>query len=581
MGKIKITINNVAIEAAEGATILECAKAAGAYIPTLCHLNLHDGRMYNRPATCRVCMVEVEGRRNLAPACVTQVTEGMVVKTNSIKAIKTRRKMIELLLSNHPKDCLICERNSNCELRQLSARFKIDRERYKGKTSNYDIDESAYSIRRDPNKCILCRRCETMCNTIQTVGVYSTLYRGFDAVMGTAFNNPMKDTPCTFCGQCVSVCPTGALTQIGSAEKIWDVINDPDKYVIVQTAPAVRAALGEEFGIPAGTSVTGKMVTALRQLGFAKVYDTDFAADLTIMEEASEFIKRVKENGTLPILTSCCPAWVNFIEYQFPELLDIPSSCKSPHEMFGAVAKTYLAKKLNVDPEKMVVVSIMPCVAKKYEVNRHEMSVDGVKSVDYVLTTRELASMIKEAGILFNDVPDSDFDSVMGESSGAGVIFGVTGGVIEAALRTAYCWITGEKPPKVEFSDLRGLEGIKEAAYNIAGTDFKIAVASGLGNSRKLLEAVRDKKEFYHAIEIMACPGGCVNGGGQPYHGHDKETVVKRANALYSEDESKTIRFSHENPDIVKLYEEFLGEPGGHKAHKLLHTAYEKKDIYA
>jgi iron-only hydrogenase group A len=580
MGKISVTINNVTIEVEAGSTILDCAKAAGAYIPTLCHLNLHNGGMVNQVATCRVCMVEVEGRRNLAPACATQVLNGMVVRTNSIKAIKTRRKMIELLLSNHPKDCLFCERNETCELRKLASRFKIDRERYRGKTSDYEIDGAAYSIRRDPNKCVLCRRCETMCNTVQTVGVYSMLYRGFNSVMGTAFNDSIKDTPCTFCGQCVSVCPTGALTQVNNSAKIWDALNDPEKFVIVQTAPAVRAALGEEFGMEAGTSVTGKMAAALRQLGFAKVYDTDFAADLTIMEEANEFIKRVTEKGTLPILTSCCPAWVNFIEYQFPELLDIPSSCKSPHEMFGAVAKTYLAKKLGVDPAKIVVVSVMPCVAKKYEVQRGEMITDGYKSVDYVITTRELAAMIKEAGILFNDIQDSDFDGVMGESTGASVIFGVTGGVIEAALRTAYCWLTGEKPPQVEFSELRGLEGIKEATYNIAGTDFKIAVASGLGNSRKLLEAIRDKKEFYHAIEIMACPGGCVNGGGQPYHGHDKETLQKRAEALYSEDERKTIRFSHENPDIIKLYDEFLEKPGSHKAHELLHTSYAKKKLY-
>lgn len=577
---IKVSINNIEIEANEGSTILDCAKKAGAYIPTLCHLNLHNSGMVNQVATCRVCMVEVEGKRSLVPACATTITNGMKIKTNSIRAIKTRRKMVELLLSNHPKSCLICDRNSNCELQQLAADLKISEDKYEGKRSKIKLDETSFSLVRDPEKCVLCRRCETMCNDIQTVGVYSAINRGFETTIGTAYNEPMNETYCTFCGQCVSVCPTGALTQVNNTAKVWDVLNDPDKYVIVQTAPAVRAALGEEFGIEIGTSVTGKMVTAIRQLGFDKVYDTDFAADLTIMEEAAEFIHRLKHNGTLPILTSCCPAWVKFIEHQFPELLDIPSTCKSPHEMFGTIAKTYLAEKLNVSPEKIVVVSVMPCIAKKYEAARPELSTDGAQSVDYVITTRELASMIKEAGILFTSLEDTDFDSVMGESSGAGVIFGTTGGVIEAALRTAYFWLTGEKPAQVEFSELRGLEGIKEATYNIAGTDVKIAVASGLGNSRKLLEAIRDKKAFYHAIEIMACPGGCINGGGQPYHRHEEGVLEKRAQVLYDEDSNKKIRYSHENPEIIKLYDEFLGEPHSEKAHKLLHTSFEKRKIY-
>jgi NADH-quinone oxidoreductase subunit G len=418
-----------------------------------------------------------------------------------------------------------------------------------------------------------------MCNTVQTVGVYSAVHRGFETTIGTAFDNPMIDTACTFCGQCVSVCPTGALTQVNNTVGVWSALNDPDKFVIVQTAPAVRVALGEEFGFPVGTSVTGKMAAALRMLGFDKVYDTDFAADLTIMEEASELIHRIQHNGTLPILTSCCPAWVKFIEHQFPELLDIPSSCKSPHEMFGAIAKTYLAKKIGVDPEKIVVVSVMPCLAKKFEAARPELTSKDAASVDYVITTRELAAMVREAGIIFNDLPDVDFDKVMGESSGAAVIFGTTGGVIEAAVRTAYTWLTGNKPENVEFTALRGIEGIKEATYDINGQEIKIAVAHGLGNARELLEAVRDKKATYHAIEIMACPGGCVGGGGQPYHGNDPETILKRAAAIYDEDRSKAIRCSHENEEVLKLYEEFLGEPYSHKAHELLHTTFTKREI--
>ncbi len=581
MGNIKVTINNTEIEVDEGSTILDCAKKAGAYIPTLCHLNLHVTKMVNQVATCRVCMVEIEGRRNLAPACDTRVTDGMKINTHSIRAIKARRKVVELLLSNHPKDCLVCDKNQNCELQTLAGNLKITEEKYNGRMSKWEKDTSSYSIVRDPEKCILCRRCETMCNTVQTVGVYSAVHRGFDTVMSTAFDSPMLDTCCTFCGQCISVCPTGALTQVRHTNDVWNEINNPDKYVIVQTAPAVRVALGEEFGFEAGSVVTGKMAASLRRLGFDKVYDTDFAADLTIMEEASELVHRINEGGPLPILTSCCPAWVKFIEHQFPELLDIPSSCKSPHEMFGAVAKTFLAEKLGVDPAKMVVVSVMPCVAKKYEAARPELTTNELNSVDYVISTRELASMIREAGIFFDNMPDEDFDSVMGESSGAGVIFGTTGGVIEAAMRTAYCWLTGEYPPNVEFEALRGFEGIKEATYNIKGTELKIAVAHGLGNSRELLEAVRDKKATYHAIEIMACPSGCVNGGGQPYSRENQDIIKKRAEGLYLEDRNKPIRYSHENPEIKKLYEEFLGEPYGEKAHHLLHTTFEKRGIYS
>lgn len=576
---VNITLNGIAMQVEPGATILECANKAGVHIPTLCHINRHDIKMVNQVATCRVCMVEVEGRRNLAPACNTVVTEGMVIRTDTMKAIRTRRKMVELFLSNHPKDCLVCARNQTCELQSLASELGIRSVRYIGKQNNFKKDTSSLSLVRDPNKCVMCRRCETMCNVVQTVGVYSAVHRGFEATIGTAFDAPMIDTTCTFCGQCVSVCPTGALTQVDNTVEVWDALNDPDKFVVVQTAPAVRVALGEEFDLPLGTSVTRKLVSALKHLGFDKVYDTDFAADLTIMEEAREFIDRLQNGGTLPILTSCCPAWVKFIEHQFPELLDIPSTCKSPHEMFGAIAKTYLAEKLGVDPEKMVVVSVMPCLAKKYEAARPELTDDSRRNVDLVITTRELAAMIREAGINFHTLQGRDYDSTMGESTGASVIFGTTGGVIEAALRTAYSWMTGTKPPNVEFTDLRGIEGIKEATYNIGGQNVKIAVAHGLGNTRELLEAIRDGKAQYHAIEIMACPGGCVSGGGQPYHNNDPETMKKRAEAIYAEDRSKSLRMSHENPEIIKLYEEYLGEPGSELAHHLLHTHYTKRNL--
>ncbi len=577
---VNLTINNIKVSVEEGTTIVEAAKKVGIHIPTLCHLDMHDIKMVNQVATCRVCMVEIEGRRNLAPSCATEVTEGMVVHTNTLKAIKSRRTIVELLLSNHPKDCLICERNQNCELQSLAAELGIREVKYDGYRSHHEKDTSSFSLIRDAEKCILCRRCETMCNEVQTVGVYSAVHRGFDTVIGTAFDNPMLDTVCTFCGQCVSVCPTGALTQVDNTAEVWAALSDPEKYVIVQTAPAVRVALGEEFHIEAGTNVKGKMVSALRRIGFDKVYDTDFAADLTIMEEANELIERIKGNGRLPILTSCCPAWVKFIEHQFPELLDVPSTCKSPHEMFGAIAKTYLAEKLGVDPNKIVIVSVMPCIAKKYEAARPELTLsDEKKNVDLVISTRELARMIREAGINFNLLPDEEFDDIMGASSGAGVIFGTSGGVIEAALRTASSWLSGDKLGKIEFNELRGYKGIREAEVEINGQKLNIAIAHGLGNARELLENVRDNKANYHAIEIMACPRGCVGGGGQPYFEHDITVLDKRTEAIYQDDEKSTIRFSHENPEIKKLYEEFLEKPGSHKAHELLHTKFTKRSL--
>ncbi|AKA69776.1 NADH-dependent [FeFe] hydrogenase, group A6 [Clostridium scatologenes] len=577
MKMVNLTINDEKVSVPEGTTILDAAKKININIPTLCYLDLHDIKMVNRTSSCRVCLVEVEGRRNLAPSCSTEAFEGMIVRTNSPRAIKARRTMVELLLSDHPTDCLVCEKNTQCQLQLIAAELGIRKIKYKGAMSNYKKDSSSGAIYRNLDKCIMCRRCETMCNEVQTCQVYSAVDRGFETVISPAFGRPMLDTQCTFCGQCVSVCPTAALTEVSNVAKVWEVLADPDKYVVVQTAPAIRVALGEKFGMEPGTIVTGKMVAALRRLGFDKVCDTDFAADVTILEEAHEFIDRLQNGGRLPILTSCCPSWVKFIEHQFPDLLDIPSTCKSPHIMFGTLAKTYMAEKLNIDPSKIVVVSIMPCIAKKYEISRPELEHEGQKNVDLVVTTRELADMIMEAGIDFNKLPDEDFDNPLGESTGASVIFGTTGGVIEAALRTAYEWITGETLKEVEFHSVRGLDGLKEASINIDGKDINIGVAHGLGNARKLLEEIESGKSKYHAIEIMACPGGCIDGGGQPYHFGDLDIVKKRMEAIYREDRNKPLRKSHENPEVQALYKEFIGEVGGKKAHDLLHTHYTKR----
>lgn len=570
---VNININGKDIAVPMGTTILEAAKELNIKIPTLCHLDLHDIKFVNQAASCRVCVVEVEGRRNLLPACATPVAEGMKITTDSKRAIKSRRMIVELLLSDHPSDCLTCAMNLNCELQSLAANLGIREVKYHGEMSTYPIDNSSLSIVRDMNKCIMCRRCETMCNDVQTVHVLTGVGRSFETAIGTAFNLPMHETNCTFCGQCLAVCPTGALTEVNNVSKVWNAINSK-KIVIVQTAPAVRVALGEEFGLSPGTVVTGRMAAALRKLGFDKVFDTDFAADLTIMEEAAEFVHRLEHKGKLPILTSCCPGWVKFMEHQFNDMLDIPSTCKSPHEMFGAIAKTYLANKMGVDQSNLVVVSVMPCVAKKYEAARPELGHGGTKDVDIVITTRELALMIKEAGIDFVNLDDEEFDHPLGESTGASVIFGATGGVIEAALRTAYEWITGKTLENVEFQSLRGFEGVKEATIDIDGQEVKIAVSHGLGNARYILEKIRSGEAQYHAIEIMACPGGCVGGAGQPYHHGDISILEKRTQGIYSEDRGKTIRKSHENPMIKEIYEDFLGEPYGEKAHELLHTRY-------
>lgn len=582
MSELKITIDNKETIVRQGATILDAAKQVGIEIPTLCYLNLHGTAMESQIASCRICVVEVEGRKNLAPACATPVTAGMVVRTHTARVMKSRRTVLELLLSDHPKDCLSCEKAGNCQLQDMAMKLGI-----RDVAFNENHAQSTYpkqngvAITRDMDKCIMCRRCETMCNKVQTVGALSGVNRGFSSFVGTAFDRPLDETVCTQCGQCVAVCPTGALCE---NEQINDVLNElanPEKVVIVQTAPAVRVALGEEFGMNPGSLVTGKMVAALKRLGFKYVFDTDFAADVTIMEEGAELIDRLAralkgdESVKLPILTSCCPAWVNFYETQFGDLLDYPSTAKSPQQMFGAIAKTYLAEKMSIPREKMTVVSIMPCLAKKYEADRPEFG----KDVDIALSTRELAALIKQANIDFNTLPDEEFDHPLGESTGAAVIFGTTGGVIEAAVRTAYETVTGNTLDKVEFEELRGFDGVRCAAVKVGELDLNIGIAHGLGNARKLMEEIREgNPRGLHAIEVMACPGGCVGGGGQPYHHGNVEIIKKRREAIFKEDEGKAIRKSHENQAVSEMYETYFGHPMSHKAHELLHTHYTKKD---
>ncbi|WP_296255849.1 NADH-dependent [FeFe] hydrogenase, group A6 [uncultured Ezakiella sp.] len=572
---INFKINDVELSVPKGTTILQAANQINIKIPTLCHLDLHDIKFLNKLASCRVCVVEDLKSGKMFPACATPVKEGMDIKTDSPRAVKSRRAIVELLLSDHPNSCLTCAKNLDCQLQSLAHDLGVREIPYTGEMRELPIDKDSYSIVRDPNKCILCRRCETMCNEVQTVGALAEVGRGFYTHVGSTFDRSMFETTCTFCGQCVSVCPTGALTEVSNVTKVWDELNS-DKLVVVQTAPATRVALGEMFNMEPGTVVTGKMVAALKKLGFDMVFDTNFAADLTIVEEANEFVNRMK-NDKLPILTSCCPGWVNFMEQQFSDMIDIPSSCKSPHEMFGAVAKSYLCEKLNVKPENMCVVSVMPCVAKKFESARPELKKDGHSDVDIVITTRELGAMIKEAGIDFAGLEDQEFDNPLGESTGAGAIFGATGGVIEATVRTAYETITGQELNEIEFTDLRGFDGIKETTVKIGDHDVRIAVANGLGNTRKLLNKVRSGEEKFDAIEVMACPGGCIGGGGQPYHHGDISVLKRRAEGIYSVDKGKKLRKSHENPQVKKLYEDYLGEVGGPLAHELLHTSYEAK----
>jgi len=585
MEKIKITIDNKEVEVSKGATIYQAAKDNGIDIPTLCYMNLEHLSIENRPGGCRICVVEVAGRKNLAPSCSTQCADGMVVHTHSMRALNARKTVLELILSDHPKDCLVCPSSGRCDLQALAIRMGI-REIHaveNAEMSTYRKDCSP-ALNRDMNKCVMCRRCETVCNDVQTVGALSAVNRGFMSVVAPAFEQDLIDSPCTFCGQCVAVCPTGALTAFDDTPKVIRAIANPNKTVLVQTAPAVRVALGEEFGLPAGSIVTGKMVAALRRLGFDKVFDTDFAADLTIMEEGTELLDRLTKylggdkSVKLPILTSCCPAWVNFFENNYQDMLDVPSTARSPQQMFGAIAKNYYAEKIGVKREDLVVVSVMPCLAKKYECQREEFATNGNPDVDYSISTRQLASLIQFGNIDFDSLPEEDFDQPLGESTGASVIFGATGGVIEAAVRTAYELYTGKKLAKIDFKELRGLDGIRMATIDFNGTPINIGIAHTLGNARKLLDGIRAGMYNFHAIEIMACPGGCIGGAGQPLHHGDSNIIKARMEAIYREDAGKPIRKSHENPYIIKLYEEFLGHPLSEKSHHLLHTKYFEKN---
>ncbi len=577
MDMVNIKINGIDLQVPQNYTILQAAKDAGINIPTLCFL-----KDINAIGACRMCLVEVKGAKGLVTACVYPVNEGMEVYTNTEKVRKARKTVLELTLSNHDKKCLTCTRNQNCELQKLCDDLGVKDIAFEGEITQHEVDALSPSIVRDNNKCILCRRCVAVCKKVQTVGAIDAQGRGFTTKIGSTFELPLSATDCVNCGQCIAACPVGALYEKDSVKDVWAALADESKHVVVQTAPAVRAALGEEFGMPIGTRVTGKMVTALKYLGFDKVFDTDFGADVTIMEEGTEFINRVKNGGKLPLITSCSPGWVKFCEHNFPDFLDNLSSAKSPHEMFGAILKSYYAEKTGIDPKDIYVVSVMPCTAKKFEAQREELSNGGYADVDAVLTTREFAKMIKEAGIEFDKLADSVFDSPFGDAaSGAAVIFGATGGVMEAALRTVSEVLTGKSIERLEFTEVRGTEGIKEATITVGDLDVKVAVAHGLGNARALLEKVRSGEANYHFIEIMGCPGGCVTGGGQPIVSSktlcEVDLKAARAKALYDEDESLPLRKSHENPFVKALYDEFLGEPCGHKAHELLHTHYSKR----
>ena len=578
MSTVNVKINNMSYQFPKGLTILQACNQINIEIPTLCYL-----KEINEIGACRICVVEVKGAKNLVASCVHPLSEAMEIFTHSEKVLKARKITLELILSTHDRSCLSCIRSDNCELQKLCHDFKVDDEsKFDGHNQIYKTDDSAVHMYRDDNKCILCRRCVAACTKLQSVGVIGVNDRGFKTHIGCAFEEDLGKTDCVSCGQCIVVCPTGAIAEKDDTDKVWAALADDSKHVIVATAPSIRVTLGEAFAMPVGTNVKGKMVTALKHLGFAGVYDTDIAADLTIIEESQELISRIQNGGPLPLITSCSPGWIKFCEHNFHDFIPNLSSCKSPQQMFGAVVKTWYAQKNNLDPHDIVVVSVMPCTAKKFEARRDNQSAAGVYDIDIAITTRELARMIKRAGIQFKNLPDSDFDSPLGISTGAGAIFGATGGVMEAALRTAVEKLTGQELTNLDFTEVRGTKDIKEATYKIGDLEVNVAVTSGLANARHLLNQIREGKKTYHFIEIMGCPGGCINGGGQPVQPASVRNFVdlktERAKALYQEDKNLPLRKSHESPVIKTLYEEYFGEPGSHKAHKVLHTKYKERE---